>query len=685
MADVYIKTHLAGKINNLTLSQDDALLPLFEAVVNSIHAIEDRKDQQRGKIKIIINRERDFSPPLIEPTDEEDKDDKEDEEESRSLRKIKSFTVEDTGIGFDEANYNSFNVSDSTYKMERGGKGVGRFFWLKAFDKVEIESIYRNNGTKHIRKFNFNKKKGIIPIVHQPIDIDKPQLTTVKLIGFKEEYRTSPKAFKTTVKIAQRILEHCLSYYIGEAAPSIEVVDGNEVISLDEEYNKIKQGITTESVDILGEQFCLNHIKLYGTYAKVHKVVLCANKRNVIDLRLHSLLSTSQLFDPGDPENPFYYCAYVSSDYLNQHVDSSRRSFDLPKEGNFHKFDDGVVISINTIRNEITEKIKVFLADYLTALREMKQERVSKHVEINPMLRSVPHYCPSLLDEIEPNTSDEKLNEVLYKYKGTVEYAIQLEAERLLKTQVRSIGEIEDRYKEISEQIVSFKRDDLASVICKRKLIIELFEKKLQLNREGKYENEEIIHDILFPRRTTTDEITYKDHNLWIIDEQLTFHRFAASDKELRGYSSSKSQKRADIIIFAEIGSDGVCRAVSIIELKKPVRERYEKDPVDQIIETIEDIQNQVVKTRGRPFILDKSTKYYCYAICDITEEIKRTVKKLDMIELKDNLGYYIYHKGYNAYIEVIAYDQITADAKRRNAIFFDALGINRELIDWNQ
>ena len=60
-------------------------------------------------------------------------------------------------------------------------------------------------------------------------------------------------------------------------------------------------------------------------------------------------------------------------------------------------------------------------------------------------------------------------------------------------------------------------------------------------------------------------------------------------------------------------------------------------------------------------------------------------VKNMDIIELKENLGYYRYHKEYNAYFEIIAYDRLTADAKKRNAIFFDALGINRQLIDWDQ
>lgn len=40
-----IKTNLVGRLRNLQLSKSRALLPLFEAVVNSIHSIDDRLEK----------------------------------------------------------------------------------------------------------------------------------------------------------------------------------------------------------------------------------------------------------------------------------------------------------------------------------------------------------------------------------------------------------------------------------------------------------------------------------------------------------------------------------------------------------------------------------------------------------------------------------------------------------------
>ena len=49
------QTSLVGRVSNYPLPVSKALLPLFEAVVNSIHAIEElgRKD---GRIDVIIER-----------------------------------------------------------------------------------------------------------------------------------------------------------------------------------------------------------------------------------------------------------------------------------------------------------------------------------------------------------------------------------------------------------------------------------------------------------------------------------------------------------------------------------------------------------------------------------------------------------------------------------------------------
>ena len=72
---------------------------------------------------------------------------------------VTGFIVKDNGVGFTQKNFESFLTSDSDYKMEKGGKGVGRFLCLKAFDQIEVESVYRDNGGIKQRSF-VSKPKG---------------------------------------------------------------------------------------------------------------------------------------------------------------------------------------------------------------------------------------------------------------------------------------------------------------------------------------------------------------------------------------------------------------------------------------------------------------------------------------------------------------------------------------------
>jgi len=241
---------------------------------------------------------------------------------------ITGFIITDNGIGFNEANYDSFETSDSIHKQALGGKGVGRFLWLKAFESVEIDSVYVANEQRMKRKFAFTTKDGIQEDLHA--ETTDEVRTVVRLRGFKEEYRRLPSAYKTTAKIAQRIMEHCLTYFISGQAPRVIVFDQDERLVLNEIFDKdIKNNITLETVQIEGHDFSLVHIKLYSTHEKMHNAVLCANRRDVKALSLAKSLGTSSQFD--DSDRRFTYALYVTSAYLDQTVDNYRLDFEIPK------------------------------------------------------------------------------------------------------------------------------------------------------------------------------------------------------------------------------------------------------------------------------------------------------------------------------------------------------------------
>lgn len=112
---------IRGQLNSMRLAETKALWPLFEAVVNSIQAIEESPNKNCGKISIFAKRELHIQSSM---------------NQKDILGRFESFTITDNGIGMDSANYHSFNTAYSTLKIKKGCKGIGRFLWLKAFNSV---------------------------------------------------------------------------------------------------------------------------------------------------------------------------------------------------------------------------------------------------------------------------------------------------------------------------------------------------------------------------------------------------------------------------------------------------------------------------------------------------------------------------------------------------------------------
>ena len=139
---------IRGQLNNIRLAESKALWPLFEAVVNSIQAIEDSPNKNNGRIHISAQREISYNEKLDANKD--------------ILEKFESFSITDNGVGLDEQNYKSFNTAYSTLKAKKGCKGIGRFLWLKAFREVSLQSNYAENGVWYNRTFTFSPD-GIIP------------------------------------------------------------------------------------------------------------------------------------------------------------------------------------------------------------------------------------------------------------------------------------------------------------------------------------------------------------------------------------------------------------------------------------------------------------------------------------------------------------------------------------------
>jgi hypothetical protein len=107
--------------------------------------------------------------------------------------------------------------------------------------------------------------------------------------------------------------------------------------------------------------------------------------------------------------------------------------------------------------------------------------------------------------------------------------------------------------------------------------------------------------------------------------------------------------------------------------------EYNKKDPIEQLKEYVELIKNKKIsRETGRPLMTDDKTKYYCYWICDITPEVENIAHKHDMLELKHNMGYQIFHKYLNAQIQILSYNHLIKEAEKRHYQFFEKLNVEK-------
>jgi hypothetical protein len=115
---------LIGRIKNTKLAARHGLMPLYEAAVNSIMAIEESQ-RADGYIRIAI--ERDLKQSELDL-------------HGNTIAPVEAFVIEDNGIGFTESNFRSFETMDSQEKAARGAKGIGRLLWLKLLHTLKLKA-----------------------------------------------------------------------------------------------------------------------------------------------------------------------------------------------------------------------------------------------------------------------------------------------------------------------------------------------------------------------------------------------------------------------------------------------------------------------------------------------------------------------------------------------------------------
>ena len=630
---------VSGRVKNFKLPKNRPLVPLYEAIVNGIHAIEERSKIDKNIIPSVL-----------------------------------SFIIHDNGIGFNENNMKSFLESDSTYKESIGGKGVGRFSWLKAFSSVHIVSFFKDSSSLiNKREFDFNLNTNEIDdsltLEGNIEDIG----TIICLNNYFREYQNEVE--KKTDTIITRIIEHCLIYLLSDSCPEIILKDFNKEYSINSYFKEIfKQDTNETKFKIYDKEFTLLNVQIREKAFKGNRLYLCANNRLVNSKDMSKLIPN--LDDDIFEQKGFWYLGVLTSEYLDQNVDMNRLSFDIPeKEPNLIQnvtLEDIISTSKNIISNYFT--------DYFKEVESRKIERLNEYTS-----SKAPQYkylIESMKDEIsllKPNLSDEKLDDALYGLKKKFEKETKKKQEDLINevaNQVISTEEYKEKFEKQIQRVSDANYAALAEYVVHRKAILDLKE-------DGKYNKEKYLHDLIFPTRHSIDNLPYESHNLWLIDEKLAFSSYLTSDVP---FNNDNKEDRPDIFILdrpvavSEDKNGGrYFNSITIFELKRPMRDDYKDgdNPYNQLMNYAYKITEGNAKDKyGRLIKINGNTQLYLYAVCDITPSLEKIMKTNGLNPTPDQKGYFKYNPLMNAYIEILSYDKSLDDSIKRKRILFDKLGI---------
>lgn len=675
-----LSTSLSGRLRNTSLPKSHGLLPLFEAVVNSIQSIDafDREGTS-GKIFIEISRLPQLSLPGLNGRSERGPVPQE---------PILSFKVTDNGAGFHDDNMASFETLDSEYKAEYGCRGVGRLLWLKAFDKVEISSSFEGpDGRLLQRDFSFTAERGVSDLKVSESTAQTPG-TALSLNGFHRDYREpSPK---TALTIAKSLLEHCLWYFVRPGGcPEIILIDGEDTLSLTTLFaDYMVSSADTESVRVRDRTFDLVHLRMRARAGIEPQIHWCAANRVVLEEKLagkvpglHGKLS--------DAESTFVYSCYVTSNLLDEKVRSERTGFDMLEstEGTLFAEDLGM----SEIRTAILSSAERYLGDLLDAAKVAGRAKVEKFVDHKaPRYRPILKYIDPVKLCVDPEISERDLELALHRHLWELETDLLVRGQEVLNGGVLdSPADHQEQLNEYLERVDDVKKSDLAAYVSKRRVVLDMLAKAIQANRDGRYVREDVIHRLIMPMRQTSSDVPLDACNLWIIDERLAFHNFLASDKPLSSFPiiDSTDRQEPDLLalqvydspILVAEGSKVPLAKIVVIEIKRPMRADAKQDggPISQALGYLERVRNGQVRTvQGRPIPASSEIPGFCYVLSDLTPAVVEQCKIMGLRMTQDGLGYFGFNENYKSYIEVISFDQLLNAANERNRAFFDKLGL---------
>ena len=608
-----VKRMLSHFYKNVTVND-----VLKEAVMNSIQA---------NATDIRINLEYEYNQNI--------------DRNSSNLGNLCKIIVNDNGEGLNSKNLNAFFEVATENKKSLGGKGLGRFSFLKIAGSVSIESV--SDAGEYI-KFEFSYDTSMESVSKQKaIKLDPyTQITFCKL---------NLKHPKTQAQACLNFLKKTFNLVL-----FLKQKETNKPVNIRLLVNNELLGKINSS-----KIHCIQQSELESNNCKFNIYTFWEDQKSEIDiLYCANNLAVKTMTYPSSLDKKYLFA--VTSDYFDRKANPERTKFD---------FDSNEELAQSDILNSTPDKnfdnlIKRTCFDIVQAI---EPELVQKNTAQLEKLKKQYGYIN--FDEIDINVVTFNETEIIKSYREKRDR----EEDNLIKLVENGTASLDEIAEKVSEQ----NKHELAKYIFHRNLIVQ---KGLKL--QGSDENEKILHELFFPQKISTEsyDVANPEHlyfnNIWLLDDKFMSYAYVASDLTIKTIKSDIgsedceciSQKRPDLFVLYNNPEDSDLRKdVVLIEFKKGNIDYKEKlSAIDQVDEYKEKLKEIV-----------KINNFYCYIICDFKaddRDIERVMTNRAFTKVFSNNGciYYGYLPGSNTHVTFISSNSIFADAKARNETFLNIL-----------
>jgi hypothetical protein len=640
-----------------------ALQPLFEAISNGIHSTQEKFGDSVSENGLIIV----------------------DVKVTRAKDNV-TITVEDNGVGLDQRNWNSFTTTDTDNKLTIGGKGVGRLLWLDCFRNISVSSIFYEDDNCYRREFSFslNNDDQIENEVLEALDQRQRSMFFVKFEGLRANEYGNHFPGRGHF-FFQHLTAHFLPVFIGNRCPIIEVHVGDETRRFPDAISHVVIKRPPE-IEVRSDEFGVLLITLMecdsvasSGMKGAHFIHFIGHDRTVLSQSIDSKLGLKAF----GPEGNLVFHAIVKGEFLDKNVNQERTAFN---------FEDSIIEKI--INDVCFSFIEDFLSEPLLKLRGEQRKKIELIASTYP---SVAFGDSTELQGKVP--SGELKEDAIYghlareRYRRDEKQAAKVrDALKRLKDSGANVSNIGTLISDATKALEDAEQRSLAEYVVRRKVVLDFMEILLNKSKfegvDSDYQREDILHSFICPMKVNTVNGRRKiesasSHDLWIIDERLTFAQYFSSDEELGMLlDKSGSEERPDVIVFDHVHglrqTDSNSR-VLLVEFKRPGRKSYKDDEnpqlqVERYVRKL--LSGGQIDVKGRPVKLDTNTIFYCYIIADIVGKLDEW--SFSWQRTADGRGrIYRPNNGFNGAIELIGWDDLLSDARERNKAFFDRVGIS--------